>query len=49
MEHFSPHQFGVMISGGCETMVHDVRMMLNLHSYWAVLHVDVYNVFNLMS
>jgi hypothetical protein len=30
-------------------MVHDVRMMLNLHLDWVVLQVDVYNTFNLMS
>jgi hypothetical protein len=30
VEHFSPHQFGVMICGGCETMVHGVQAMLNL-------------------
>ncbi len=30
MEHFSPHQFGVMTHGGCEIMVHGVRAMLDL-------------------
>jgi len=30
IEHFSLHQFGVMICGRCETVVHGVRAMLNL-------------------
>ncbi len=30
-EHFNCHQFGVTTHGGCETMVHDVWVMLNLH------------------
>jgi hypothetical protein len=31
VEHFSLHQFGVMIFGRCETMVDGVQTMLNLH------------------
>jgi hypothetical protein len=27
MEHFSPHQFGVMIGGKRETMVYGIQMM----------------------
>jgi hypothetical protein len=46
VEHFSPHQFGVGILGGCETMVHGVGTRLDIHSEWVVLHVDVQNVFN---
>jgi len=37
MEHFCPHQFGVMTRGGCEIMVHGIRMMLDLHPNWVVL------------
>jgi hypothetical protein len=36
-EHFSPHQFGVAMLGGCEIMVHGVRVMLDLHLEWVVL------------
>ncbi len=44
-EHFSLHQFGVTICGGCDTMVYGVWVMLDLHPYWMVLHVDVRNAF----
>jgi hypothetical protein len=30
-------------------MVHDIRVMLDLHPYWVVLQLDVYNTFNSMS
>ncbi len=36
-KHFSPHQFGVAMSGKCETIVHEVKAMLDLHSKWVVL------------
>jgi hypothetical protein len=29
--HFSSHQFGVVIKGGCEIIIHDIRYSLNLH------------------
>jgi hypothetical protein len=32
--------------GECETMVHGVEVMLNLHLEWVVLHMDVQNMFN---
>jgi hypothetical protein len=31
MEHFCPHQFGVVVGGGCETMVYGIQMMLDFH------------------
>jgi hypothetical protein len=50
MEHFTLHQFSVATRGGCETMVHGVRTMLNLQPNWVVLQVDhVHNAFNLVS
>jgi hypothetical protein len=30
----------------CKTMVHGVRPMLDLHSEWVVLKVDIQNTFN---
>jgi hypothetical protein len=36
-EHFNYHQFSVTIHGGCETMVHNVWIMLDLHLDWVVL------------
>jgi hypothetical protein len=48
-EHFNSHQFGVTMLGGCETLVHGVRVILNLHLEQVVLHVDVRNKFNLVS
>jgi len=45
-KHFSPHQFGVAMSSKCKTMVHGVRVVLDLHSKWVVLQVD--NVFYLI-
>jgi hypothetical protein len=47
--HCNPHQFHVTTHGECETMVHGVEMMLNLHPDWVVLQVDVRNAFNSMS
>jgi hypothetical protein len=29
--HFSPHQFGVAIKGGCEVIIHNIRCTLDLH------------------
>ncbi len=29
--HFSPHQFGVTIRGGCEVVIHDIRCTLDFH------------------
>jgi hypothetical protein len=37
VEHFSPHQFWVATLGECQTMVHGVKTMLDLHSKWVVL------------
>jgi len=39
--HFNLHQFGVAMSSKCKTMVHGVRIVLDLHLEWVVLHVDV--------
>jgi hypothetical protein len=36
-KHFSPHQFGVAMSNKCKTMVHGVKIMLDLHLEWVVL------------
>jgi hypothetical protein len=36
-KHFSPHQFGVVMLNMCKTMVHGVRVVLDLHSKWVVL------------
>ncbi len=38
-----------MIRDGCETMVHGIQMMLDLHPNWVVLQVDVHNAFNSVS
>jgi len=35
-KHFTPHQFGVATRGRCETMVHSVQVMIDLHPYWVV-------------
>jgi hypothetical protein len=29
--HFSPHQFGVVIKGGCEAIIHNMKCTLDLH------------------
>jgi hypothetical protein len=36
------------MSSKCKTMVHGVRVVLDLHSKWVVLQVDVWNVFHLI-
>jgi hypothetical protein len=33
----------------CETMVHVVKYMLDLHLKWVVLQMDVQNTFNLIT
>jgi hypothetical protein len=35
--HFSPHQFGVIIKGGCEIVIHGIRCTLDLHPDWVIL------------
>jgi hypothetical protein len=47
--HFSPHQFGVVTKGGCETIIHGIKCILDLHPNWVVLQLDVANTFNLVS
>jgi hypothetical protein len=44
--HLSPHQFGVVVRGGCETMVHDIQFILDVHHDWVVLQVDAVNTFH---
>jgi hypothetical protein len=46
--HLSFHQFGVVIKGRCEVVVHIIRVVLNVHPDWVVLQVDVVNIFNFM-
>jgi hypothetical protein len=31
VEHFNPHQFGVVTFGECKIVVHAIRAMLDLH------------------
>ncbi len=44
--HFNPCYFGVATHDECETMVHGIWVMLDLHLNWVVLQVDVCNTFN---
>jgi hypothetical protein len=37
--HLSPHQFNVVIKGGCEVVVHGIRIVLNVHIDWAMFQV----------
>jgi hypothetical protein len=32
------------VKGGCEAMVHGIRVALDVHSNWMVLQMDVANV-----
>jgi len=47
--HLSPHQFGVAIKGGCEIMVHNIPITLDIHFDLVVLQVDITNAFNIIS
>jgi hypothetical protein len=47
--HFPPHQFGVVIKGGYETIFHNIKCNLDLHLDWVVLELDLRNAFNSMS
>jgi hypothetical protein len=47
--HFSLHQFGIAAKGECETMIHGIMCILDLHLDWVVLQLDVGNAFNLVS
>ncbi len=49
VKHFIPHQFRVAMSSDYKTMVHGVRVMLDVHLKWVVLEVDVQNMFGLVS
>lgn len=35
--------------GGCESVVHGLRVILDIHPDWAVIQVDVANAFNFVS
>ncbi|KAL2634242.1 hypothetical protein R1flu_005721 [Riccia fluitans] len=48
-DHFSPLQFGVVMRGGCETIIHGLHATLDLHPDWVVLQVDIRNAFNTVS
>ncbi len=39
---FSPQQFGAAPQGGCEMVVHEVCVMLDLHIDWVVLQMNIY-------
>jgi hypothetical protein len=45
---FSPHEFGDVIKGGCETIIHNIRCTLDLHPNSIILQLDVVNAFNLV-
>lgn len=46
--YLAPHQLGVAVSGGLETLVRGLQVALDVHSEWGVLQVDVSNAFNLV-
>ncbi len=46
--HLSLHQFGVIVSDGCEVVVHGIRIVLDVHPDWVLLQVDVTNAFNII-
>ncbi|KAL2649469.1 hypothetical protein R1flu_017597 [Riccia fluitans] len=48
-DHFSPLQFGVAMREGCETIIHGLRAILDLHPDWVALQVDIQNAFNTIS
>ncbi len=47
--HLSPYQFGVVVRGGCETMVHCIQATLDAHPNWVVHQVDIVIIFNTIS
>jgi hypothetical protein len=48
-EHLSPHQFGVLIPRGCETILFGIRALCNLHLDWVMMQVNIENAFNSVS
>ncbi|KAL2650793.1 hypothetical protein R1flu_018921 [Riccia fluitans] len=48
-DHFEPWQFGVATRGGCETIVHGLQAIVDLHPDWMVLQLDIQNAFNTVS
>ena len=46
--HFSPHQLGVGVRGGCEAIVHTVRRALDENPDLWCLQADFQNAFNLI-
>jgi hypothetical protein len=47
--HFLPHQFGVVVKGEREDVVHGIQTILDIHPNWVVLHVDIMNAFHSIS
>jgi hypothetical protein len=45
-EHLSPHEFGVLIFGGCENIPFDIKALSDLHPNWVMMQVNVENAFN---
>jgi hypothetical protein len=43
--HLSFYQFGVVVKGGCEAMVHGIQVTLDAHPNWVVLQVNIANTF----
>jgi hypothetical protein len=45
----SLHYFRIIIKRGCETMVHDIQAVVDVHPDSVVLQVDIVNAFNIIS
>ncbi len=47
--HYSPHQFGVIIKGGYEVVIHIIKCTLNFHPDLVALQLNMANAFNSLS
>jgi hypothetical protein len=48
-EHLSPHEFEVSTPRDYETIIFNIKALLDLHLDWVVMQVDVENAFNNVS
>ncbi len=48
-EHLSPHRLGILTLGNYKAILFSIRTLFDLHLDWAVMQVDVENIFNSIS
>jgi len=47
-KHLSPHQFGILTLGAYEVIPFGIQTLFDLHPNWAMMQVNIENVFNIV-